>query len=193
MIAGHVYGLHDLWLLTCNSKCVQIHSLVPRPSIILWQHWPMFTTSAGGGEKGNSQGASDKPNDAHAVIAISLQGRGEGGRSGVVVYTLLYISHSLTSVYKEYIACLLPRQHHCRRDMSNILMCCLGHRLYRPSWQQQFLIPRSFDECLLVQMKDERKSFQVFNVIYCLLPSHMWAQRRSDTLTDVHGTPYHVW
>ena len=92
----------------------------------------MFTTSVGGGEKGNSQGASDKPNDAHAVIANLSMEEGKV-RGGVVVYTLLYISHSLTPVYKEYITCLLPRQHHCRIDMSNILMCCLGHRLYRPS------------------------------------------------------------
>ena len=25
---------------------------------------------------------------------------------------------------------LLPRQHHCGREMSNILRCCLGNRIY---------------------------------------------------------------
>ena len=52
----------------------------------------------------------------------------ERAGSGTRPTSWLVVFYTLVPRYNHYQ--LLPRQHHCRKDMSNIHLCCLGNRLF---------------------------------------------------------------
>ena len=52
----------------------------------------------------------------------------ERAGSGKRPTSWLVVFYTLVPRYNHYQ--LLPRQHHCRKDMSNIHLCCLGNRLF---------------------------------------------------------------